>query len=61
MTYKKFFARIIRNEVGATAIEYGLIAALIAVTAIMGMQSLGSSLSENFDATADALGSVSTQ
>ena len=61
MTYKIFFARRIKNQDGATAIEYGLIAALIAVTAIMGMQSLGSSLSENFEATADALGSVSSQ
>ncbi len=37
---KKFF-KLIRNEEGATAIEYGLIAALIAVAAITAMQGPG--------------------
>ena len=37
---KKFF----KNEDGATAIEYGLIAALIAVAAINGMTTLGKNL-----------------
>jgi len=36
--------KIFKNEDGATAIEYGLIAALIAVAAITGMTSLGTSL-----------------
>jgi pilus assembly protein Flp/PilA len=40
---------IFANEDGATAIEYGLIAALIAVAAITAMGSLGNSLSNTFN------------
>ena len=43
------FNNIIRDEEGATAIEYGLIAALIAVAAITAMQSLGNELSTTFN------------
>ena len=46
----KFFNKLIRNEDGATAIEYGLIAALIAVAAITAMQNLGGELSDTFNA-----------
>ncbi len=45
----KFFKKLLRNEAGATAIEYGLIAALIAVAAITAMQSLGNQLSTTFN------------
>ena len=41
--------KIFKNEDGATAIEYGLIAALIAVAAITGMTSLGTSLGGRFN------------
>ncbi|MGB3165199.1 MAG: Flp family type IVb pilin [Alteraurantiacibacter sp.] len=44
-----FFKNMIRDEQGATAIEYGLIAALIAVAAITAMQSLGTELSSTFN------------
>ena len=44
----KFF-KLIRNEKGATAIEYGLIAALIAVAAIGAMESIGSKLGDTFN------------
>lgn len=44
----KFFNKLRRNEEGATAIEYGLIAALIAVAAITAMDSLGDELSATF-------------
>ena len=44
----KIFARFIKNESGATAIEYGLIAALVAVAAIAGMTALGTSLQTQF-------------
>ena len=44
----KFFNKLLRDEQGATAIEYGLIAALIAVAAITAMQSLGSELQTTF-------------
>ncbi len=46
----KFLKQLRRNEEGATAIEYGLIAALIAVAAITAMQGLGGELSDTFAA-----------
>jgi pilus assembly protein Flp/PilA len=44
----KLFRDLFANEDGATAIEYGLIAALVAVAAIAAMTSLGGSLSNTF-------------
>jgi len=44
-----FIRKLIRDEKGATAIEYGLIAALIAVAAITAMQGLGTQLSSTFN------------
>lgn len=44
----KFINKLARDEQGATAIEYGLIAALIAVAAITAMGSLGNTLSDTF-------------
>ena len=43
-----FIRKIIGDSRGATAIEYGLIAALIAVAAIAAMQGVGSSLNSTF-------------
>ena len=43
------FQKLIRDEDGATAIEYGLIAALIAVAAITAMGALGNNLSNTFN------------
>ena len=43
------------NEDGATAIEYGLIAALIAVAAIAAMQLVGTSLTSTFNNVASKL------
>ena len=40
---------LIRETRGATAIEYGLIAALIAVAAILAMKGLGNSLKNTFN------------
>ncbi|MDO7833869.1 Flp family type IVb pilin [Sphingobium sp. HBC34] len=45
----KFVRKMLKNEKGATAIEYGLIAALIAVAAIGAMTSLGSKLGSTFN------------
>jgi pilus assembly protein Flp/PilA len=42
------FLKLIKNSKGATAIEYGLIAALIAVAAIGAMQGIGTKLSATF-------------
>ena len=44
----QFIKKLRRNEKGATAIEYGLIAALIAVAAIAAMQGLGNQLKTTF-------------
>ena len=44
----KFIKKIFKKEDGATAIEYGLIAALVAVAAITGMTSLGTALNTQF-------------
>lgn len=46
------FARVLSDERGATAIEYGLIAALISVALIIAFQALGLSLSETFSGIA---------
>lgn len=43
------FLKLIKNDKGATAIEYGLIAALIAVAAIAAMTNIGSSLGSTFN------------
>ena len=47
--------RFLTNESGATAIEYGLIAALIAVAAIAAMTSLGTKLNSTFDSVSQQL------
>lgn len=44
-----FVRKMLKNEKGATAIEYGLIAALIAVAAIGAMSTLGTKLNSTFD------------
>ena len=43
------FLKLIRDTKGATAIEYGLLAALIAVAAIAAMQSVGTKLGDTFN------------
>jgi len=45
----------VRNNKAATAIEYGLIAALIAVAAIAAMKGLGAQLSTTFNNVTDAM------
>jgi len=47
--------KIFRDNKGATAIEYGLIAALIAVAAITAMTSLGNNLENTFNDVSDNL------
>jgi pilus assembly protein Flp/PilA len=44
----KLFARFAKDESGATAIEYGLIAALIALAITAGATTLGGSLNNKF-------------
>ena len=47
--------RILSNESGATAIEYGLIAALIAVAAVSALTTVGHNLSTTFNTVATKL------
>ena len=55
---KKFVSKFMSDESGATAIEYGLIAALIAVAAISAMSGLGDQLETTFNTTSSAMGSA---
>ena len=49
------FKALLRDESGATAIEYGLIAALIAVAAVATMTTVGKNLSSVFGSVANSL------
>ncbi|MBM0168924.1 Flp family type IVb pilin [Altererythrobacter sp. C41] len=51
----KFINKLLRDEQGATAIEYGLIAALIAVAAIGAMGALGDQLIGTFGEVSSAM------
>jgi pilus assembly protein Flp/PilA len=51
----KLFARFAKDESGATAIEYGLIAALIALAIMVGAGSLGNSINNQFGRVAGKL------
>jgi pilus assembly protein Flp/PilA len=44
----KFVTRFLKDESGATAIEYGLIAALIAVVIVTAVTTLGTTLNSKF-------------
>nr|WP_313980337.1 Flp family type IVb pilin [Iodidimonas nitroreducens] len=56
----KLLRALRKNEKGATAIEYGLIAALVAVAAIGAMTALGGSLTDIFSRASNELGTAST-
>ena len=51
----KFISRFLSNESGATAIEYGLIAAGIAVVIIAAVNAVGSALNTKLSAAATAI------
>jgi pilus assembly protein Flp/PilA len=54
---KNLVSRFVRDESGATAIEYGLIAALISVVIIGVLTTIGGNLNTKFGSVATALGS----
>ena len=56
----KMFARFMKDESGATAIEYGLIAALVAVAIIAALQALTGELNATFGRVKEALASSAT-
>jgi len=51
----KLINKFFRNEDGATAIEYGLIAALIAIAAVVVMQGLGQELTSSFAVSSETM------
>ena len=58
---KNLFARFAKDESGATAIEYGLIAALVSVAAIGALTAMGSSLQTMFNTVSNKLGDAVNQ
>ena len=56
----KFINKLLRDEQGATAIEYGLIAALIAIAAITAMGQLGNELEDTFSTVSTELAASNT-
>lgn len=56
----KIIKRFVKEESGATAIEYGLIAALVSVAAIGALQAMGTSLDSMFTAVSTALNTAVT-
>ena len=55
---KNLFKRFAKNEKGATAIEYGLIAALIAVVIIGGLQTMGQKTGAAFNKVGAEIGTA---
>ena len=53
---KKMMKRFVKDESGATAIEYGLIAALIAVVIIGAAKALGTTIQSTFQSVTSAMG-----
>jgi pilus assembly protein Flp/PilA len=51
----KFVTRFLKDESGATAIEYGLIAALVAVVLVGALTALGTQLSTTFQSVTTKL------
>lgn len=58
MQVTKFIQQFARDEEGVTAIEYGLLAALISVVIIVAVQLIGTNLDKVFDRIGTALGIV---
>ena len=54
----KIIHKLCKNKKAATAIEYGLIAALIAIAAIAAFQLVGDALTVMFDSVASDVGAV---
>ncbi len=52
---RALYTKLVRDDSGVTAIEYGLIAALVAVVCIVAWQALGTSLSSAFNGIASTI------
>ena len=51
----KFISKFVKDESGATAIEYGLIAALISVVIILAVTTIGTNMKGAFEKVGDGL------
>ena len=56
----KFLKAFVKDEQGATAVEYGLLVALIAVVIIAGVSLLGTNLNTTFNNVATTIGGAGT-
>jgi pilus assembly protein Flp/PilA len=54
---RTFLVKLFRDQTGPTAIEYGLIASLIAVVTIAGLTTLGTTLNARYNSIATNVGS----
>jgi pilus assembly protein Flp/PilA len=57
----KLFSRFLKDESGATAIEYGLIAALISVAIITAATTLGNTLSNTFNSISNHMNNAAAK
>lgn len=57
----KLFIRFLKDEAGATAIEYGLIAALVSVALIAGATSLGGQIGTTFNTLKTKIGTATNR
>ena len=56
-----FLKKFLKNESGATAIEYGLIAALVSVVAITALTNLGENITDKFQLIAEEIQTANPQ
>ncbi len=56
----KYFRKLMSDQAGATAIEYGLIASLIAVAIMTSVSGIGTQLNNTFSKTSSGLGTASS-
>lgn len=53
--FRTFFRGLMADEAGATAIEYGLLAALLGTALVVSMQGLGNQMKSTFNNTSSAM------
>jgi pilus assembly protein Flp/PilA len=54
------FRKLLRDEAGATAIEYGLLAAFVGVALVTAMQGLGNSLNNTYNTVSNKMANANT-
>ncbi len=56
----RLFQNLLRDEAGATAIEYGLLAAIVGVALVTSMQGLGNSLTNTYNTVGSKMANANT-